>query len=242
MEDLLDIKSRKEQSIKDLEKLKAQIAKSKTFMGSTSEINNIEKEQSYRAKYFNEKEIYLEREHQNCSLNVLQRKESPIHTYRDPESPFITNKHLPDLVNHEKFIHKRKNSESQVRNEKLQNPEISKEYMGGQIQDPQQQRIAERFPYLDSEAISTHYSQLSSSVTERSNPLRRSQLPLQDTRQHIPVIESRTEEDNIRKDISQEKLYFGSARDFGQYNIERPYQVKNQSVSLTKVLSTPDKE
>ena len=92
--------------------------------------------------------------------------------YRSSQSPLITNKHLPDLVNHEKIIQKKKPPELQFDNESLRYANISKEYLNQlkQTQNgPQQGKVSEEksVPRLDNVATSIHHSQ---PVSQHVNP------------------------------------------------------------------------
>ena len=113
MEDLIDIISKKEQTMKDLEKLKSEKAKIKVFMESLKKINKQEAQQPISCSA----EVSIQPGNHNITHKVVEVEEnkttSPTHSYRQQQSPYMHNSHLPDLVNHEKYFRKQDNPESQ---------------------------------------------------------------------------------------------------------------------------------
>ena len=107
MEDLIEIKSKKEQSMKDLEKLKSEMIKNKAFLESLKKINV---QQIFSSSTEN-KEVSKQTKNKDVEDN---KPTSPTPVYIQPQSPNIINNHLPDLVNHEKYFRKQNNSESKL--------------------------------------------------------------------------------------------------------------------------------
>ena len=237
VEDLLDIKSRKEQSMKDLESLKSEIIKHKALIESVRKIRLKEAQRSSAQK---------ERELHNPSPS---KTVSPIPVHRSSQSPLITNKHLPDLVNHEKILQKKKTPELQSNNENLRYANLSKEYLHHlkQAQNcPEQGKVSagKSVPPLDNIATGIHHSQ---PVNQLGNPvadqLKRAPVAgpgMHDVRHHQltgSLHKSNPREEINIKESARSSGDFGDPREFNQTNIERSFQMKNQSVSLTKVAS-----
>ena len=94
MEDLIEIKTKKEQTMTDLEKLKLEIEKNKTFLESLKKINLRE-------------EVKISPQSSQLEEEKHVRMKSTANTsapHRHAPADVTIEKQLPDLVNHEKMV------------------------------------------------------------------------------------------------------------------------------------------
>ena len=132
MEDLIEIKSKKEQSMTDLEKLKSEIMKNKTFLESLKKTNLNEDAQRIKPSTTGNEGL-RNTENKTTLTPVLEGQErnltSPKPLQRSPQSHQVIDNHLPDLVNHEKFVIKDEQFQQQVVPDHLQHLNLSQDYL-----------------------------------------------------------------------------------------------------------------
>ena len=132
MEDLIEIKTKKEQTMTDLEKLKSEIVKNKTFLESLKKINLREETQvsSPSAARFEEVK-HIENKSPANPVQQYQdnNTKSPEPRYRAPQIQEVLEKHLPDLVNHEKTVFNENNVHTKVSPEHLRHLNLSQDYL-----------------------------------------------------------------------------------------------------------------
>ena len=239
MEDLLEIKSKKEESMKDLEILKSEITKNKGYMESLKKINLIKQTQGSSQSFVDKKDPRTLEMKNISPIASVNASPSPVPVHKPSHSPNLTNKHLPDLVNHEKIPRKSVNSESQFGIENLQYLNLSKQYLNHlkEIQDQSHQGIQSKdiaFPFLKTPINNTQYSEaishLINSTSDQSNSRPQSSIQNRSQQGSFQVTDLQTNDDKNGKDISQAQLHNGNT-----INHPRPHPIKCQSVSLTKV-------
>ena len=123
MEDLIEIKSKKEQTMTDLENLKSEIIKNKTFLESLKKIDQREEIKGNlpsSARYEEAKEV-----NSKIPTNLVV---TPEISNKQPQFQSVSENQLPDLVNNEATI-KYINKETEVSPERLQHPNLSQDYM-----------------------------------------------------------------------------------------------------------------
>ena len=117
MEDLIEIKTKKEQTMTDLEKLKLEIEKNKTFLESLKKINLREE-----IKTSPRSTARLEEEKQVKMRSTVNTEAANRHLPADA----TIEKQLPDLVNHEKLV---SNDKSKQQNYLPESVQFSQEYI-----------------------------------------------------------------------------------------------------------------
>ena len=229
MEDLIEIKSKKEQSMKDLEKLKSEMIKNKCFLESLKKINV---QQIFSSSTEN-REVSKQTKNKYVRSTVVEENKptSPTPVYIQPQSPNIINNHLPDLVNHEKYFRKQNNSESKLAHK---NPcYLSQDYLN-HLQQSQEPKLHNNQVLLNQEKTYLNLDNkiINQQYLESMNPFNPSE-----SRAQLPIQNSRQEASMVFPNQNNNGISFSQAPPRHQ----RTQQAMNSSVSLTRVSSTTDK-
>ena len=263
MEDLIEIKTKKEQTMTDLEKLKSEIVKNKTFLESLKKINLREETQvsSPSAARFEEVK-HIENKSPANPVQQYQdnNTKSPEPRYRAPQIQEVLEKRLPDLVNHEKTVFNENNVHTKVSPEHLRHLNLSQDYLKHlqRIQENgntsfEHPKYAERTPpppqlynkqvHVNQNKVATipenqinHQAYASNNLRPPSLP---NNIPGQNQQQQVPMLlpNAATKLNKYGTNIHNFFPGLASERNPNEPNSQRLQQPSSRPISISKVQS-----